>query len=510
MPSPMFFNRFSGHARADPERIALVWQEERIGYGELYRMVSTARESLLARFESRRQLVCVPAVKSPETIALLIAAHAQGLATLVPSAELGRDALTDLARRSGSTHLLRAGRRAGQIEVTPVPGAHSTAESPRRGRRRTTSLVLTTSGSTGTPKAVPVPHRAIDRFAGWAEATFGIRPGTRVLSYAPLNFDLSLLDVWTTLAAGATVVLVDPARATDGAHLAELAASVDVLQGVPLVYRLITAHAREPLRPEERHLILTGDSADPALATRVTRVFPGAVLHNVYGCTETNDSFHHRIGPADLAAGVPFPIGRPLPGVRALVLGPDGALVEGPGSGELVVSTPFQTTGYLDPAHNTGRFLPAADLPAPPGGDAAAPDEGTVYYRTGDIVRRLADGTVFLEGRDDFHVKIRGVRTNLQEVERVLLDHPLVAEAAVVAVPDDLAGHLVHAAVRRADGSGLNSLDLRKHCMNRLPRTAIPGRFDITELPLPSTPTGKTDRKTIRAMATGETPHVHP
>lgn len=510
MPSPMFFSRFAGHARSDPERIALVWQDERIGYGDLYRMVRTARDLLLTRFEQGQQLVCIPAVKSPETIALLTAAHAQGLATLVPSAELGRDALNDLARHSGSTHLLRAWQRGGRVEVTPVPGVHGTVESPPRGEWQSTSLVLTTSGSTGVPKAVPVSHRAVDRFASWAEATFGIRPGTRVLSYAPLNFDLSLLDVWTTLATGATVVLVDPARATDGAHLAELAASVDVLQGVPLVYRLLTAHVREPLRPAERHLILTGDSTDPSLAARVTHLFPGAVLHNVYGCTETNDSFHHRVTPADLAAGAPFPIGRPLPGVRALILGPNGTIVEGPGTGELVVRTPFQTAGYLDPAHNTGRFLPAADLPRPSDGDAVAPHDETAYYRTGDIVRRLVDGTVFLDGRDDFHVKIRGVRTNLQEVERVLLGHPLVAEAAVVAVPDDLASHLIHAAVRRADGSSLNSLHLRKHCMSRLPRTAIPSRIDITELPLPSTPTGKTDRRTIRAMTTGEIPHAHP
>jgi acyl-coenzyme A synthetase/AMP-(fatty) acid ligase len=109
---------------------------------------------------------------------------------------------------------------------------------------------------------------------------------------------------------------------------------------------------------------------------------------------------------------------------------------------------------------------------------------------------------VHLTGRNDHQVKVRGVRTNVQEVENVVLAHPEVLEAAVVPVPDEEAGTVLHAVVRRAPGSLLNGLHLRAHCAAALPRTAIPGAFEIGDEALPRTSTGKVDRTALRTRRT--------
>ena len=101
--------------------------------------------------------------------------------------------------------------------------------------------MLTTSGSTGLPKIVPLTVGAVDHFTDWAAAQFEIGPGTNVANYAPLNFDLCLLDIWTTLKHGGCVVMVDQDRATHGGYLADLLADneVNVVQAVPMLYRLL-------------------------------------------------------------------------------------------------------------------------------------------------------------------------------------------------------------------------------------------------------------------------------
>jgi acyl-coenzyme A synthetase/AMP-(fatty) acid ligase len=360
--------------------------------------------------------------------------------------------------------------------------------------------MLTTSGSTGLPKIVPLPADGIGRFNEWAASQFEIAPGTTVLNYAPLNFDLCLLDIWTTLRYGGCVVLVDQDRGTNGAYLADLIEGnrVNVVQAVPMLYRLVIDAAREDGRtfPEVKHIMTTGDKLPPSSLQELPGLFPNARIYNIYGCTETNDSLVHEI---DLSDGVPtnIPVGQPLPGVSAMLVAEDGGFLEGEGSGEFVVATPFQTHGYLNASLNADRFV---SYPENGQGDKR-------YYRSGDIMQRSAEGTLTIVGRSDFYVKVRGVRVSTQVVEQAIQEHPDVIECAVVAVPDELAGARLHAVVRREPDAKLNSLTLRQHCATRLARTEMPSTIDIVTDPLPKTSTGKIDRK--RCMPRREGSAVH-
>lgn len=443
MPSRSFLHAFFRHVDDSPDAPALFADGSIVTYAELAALVRAAKVGDVQAL--RNGVRCVPAVKTPETIALVIACLRQNHKVLLPSPDLGGAALAELTEQVGRA-----------VVDAAEPG-----------------LLLTTSGSTGTPKAVELAPDGVDAFISWAAKEFGIGAGSAVLNYAPLNFDLCLLDVWATLAVGGRVVLVDPARAASASYLFELCLKRDptVVQAVPLFYRLLADATPDDVRFDRvEQVIFTGDAMPLQLLERLPRLFPRAELWNVYGCTETNDSFAYRVDLDEVRALGTVPIGTPIAGVEAVV--EDG--------GELLVRTPFQAHGYTDRELNREKWR----------------DDG--FFRSGDVVRRTENGLFVLVGRNAHHVKVRGVRTNISEVEQVITAHPHVREAAVVAVPDDLAGNVLHAVVRRQPDTSFNSIDLRVHCAAHLPRTAVPGVVEIVDHALPRTSTGKVDRNLVR------------
>ncbi|GAA4205254.1 hypothetical protein GCM10022252_65540 [Streptosporangium oxazolinicum] len=490
MKPTQLWTSFARQVDARPDATALVAKGRHISYGELADLVDEASAHLDRLDTTGGEPIGVPAVKTPRTIALVLACLRAGLPVVLPSATLPEATLQRLLTRAGCRHVVSADD-AGPTQTGAVPAPAPAPATPVN--PGDTAFVLTTSGSTGIPKLVPLTAGAVERFADWAAAQFDLGPESSVLNYAPLNFDLCFLDVWATLHHGGRVVLVDPDVATNGRHLFDAIAdnAVTVVQAVPMAHQLLVDAAGDPARQltSVRHVLFTGDHMPARCLARLPAVFPGGRFYNVYGCTETNDSFLHEVDRDALPAdGVP--LGTPLPGVEAVVLDEDGAVVTGPGRGELVVATPFQSAGYLgaDPAA-PGPFV---DAPAgrPPGAPAR-------FYRTGDVVRRDDTGVLHLEGRNDFQVKVRGTRVNTAVVEQVLLDHDEVAEAVVLAVPDPVAGHLLHAVLRRVPGATVRTLGLRQHCAQHLPTAAIPATLHLSESPLPRTSTGKVDRQSL-------------
>jgi non-ribosomal peptide synthetase component F len=218
--------RLAEHAGSRPAAVALVMGAEEVSYGELWAMAEAARERIAELNLAPEQRVAIHAAKSPSTIALIIACLRARLPFLLPSAELGAGTFTALLDRAGCADLLAteapgeaAGRAVHLIDCTGVAESPSTAGDPEPDD---VTFMLTTSGSTGLPKVVPLTAGAVERFTDWAAEEFDLGPGRTVLNYAPLNFDLCLLDIWTTLKAGGTVVLVEQDKATNGQHLAEL------------------------------------------------------------------------------------------------------------------------------------------------------------------------------------------------------------------------------------------------------------------------------------------------
>ncbi len=487
-------DHFAEQAESQPDAPALIWDGRAISYGELKGMADAAHAELEALGLPGDRPVGIQAQKSPEAIALILACLRAGRPFLLPSIELAPETLAKLFGQAGASQILSpAGDGDAALSAAPVPsdGDMPEVEWPPPGGGEDIAFMLTTSGSTGLPKIVPLAEGAIHHFTDWAASQFGIGPGAKVLNYAPLNFDLCLLDIWSTLKAGGCVVIVDQAKATHGSHLVELVGDneVDVVQAVPMLYRLLIDEMRESggRFPSVKHVITTGDKIPATSLAQLPELFPNARIFNIYGCTETNDSMIHEF---DLSGGEPpakIPIGKPIDGVDARVEGEDGKPLEGAGTGELLVRTPFQTRGYLTVSRNEGTFVTRAE-------DGQGEQ---IYYRTGDIVRRDENGVLTLEGRSDFYVKVRGVRVSTQVVEQAIQEHPDVVEVAVIPVPDEIAGHKLHAVVRKETDSGFNGMALRKHLVGRLARTEMPGSIAIVTEELPKTSTGKVDRNKI-------------
>jgi len=486
MPGHDLPSAFLERASLDPDAPALALPGRVVAYGELRALAlgAAARLDELGLEPGRR--VAVGGPKSPETIALVLACLLTGRPALLPALDLRPDDLRVLLDQAGVDPLLAAHPLDGAVVIEPAAVRAGVADGPAPSD---VALMLATSGSTGLPKVVPLAHEPIGRFADWASARFGITSGTHVLSFCGLNFDLSLLEVWTTLACGGCAVLVEQNRAIDARKLAELIRTheIRVVQGVPLLYSLLLDARDATALPSVRHAILTGDTTPLPVLERLPALLPEARLWNVYGCTETNDSFLLEVDVPHVLELAAMPLGEPVDGVVAHLVD-DAGVVEGPGVGELWVSTPFQSTGYLGPR----------------GADAFASDptrrSELRFFRSRDLVRRDGDGRVFLQGRTDLQVKVRGQRVNLQAVEQALLEHPDVVEAAVVALDDERAGKRLSAHVRTA-GADLTALALRRHCAGRLARVAVPSIIEAQDDQLPRTPTGKVDREAVRRRA---------
>jgi len=349
-------------------------------------------------------------------------------------------------------------------------------------------LLLTTSGSTGVPKVVRLTADGVCAFINWSTTYFQLSRGSRILSLAPLNFDLSLLEVWTPLAIGGTAILIDSERATQSGHLANSIKKCkpDLIQGVPLFYNVLckTPDLLGDSGLDVRHILFTGDTTPQHLREQVGGMFPDARFHNVYGCTETNDSFIHSTNADSVTQGEALPLGQTIDGVDYRIQTDEGFDLDGEGEGELHVSTPFQAKGYSDPQQTNRVFY-------------KDPDSNRAFYKTGDRVKRDSSGRLILIGRNDFIVKVRGVRTNLQEIEQTLLGIPNVTNAVVIPIKDDMAGTILHAVLECEPGSKPEGITIRMHCAQNLPNTSIPRHFHIHESPIPKTSTGKPDRQAI-------------
>lgn len=474
------FHRIMEHAASRSTAPALVEAENTVTYGRLVQLVEEQRGVLAAAGLSGRGPIAIMGHKCSEAIAAVLECLRQGRPFLLLSPLLPHASLSALVLEAGCTGILHPA----DLRLEVLSPESVTVEIPA-----STGFMLTTSGSTGKPKIVLLDHDGVDSFTDWAADTFGISSGSTVMSLAPLNFDLSLLDIWATLASGGRVVLVPPAKAVDGGYVLDQVREhgVEVVQGVPMFFQLLSdAGAAAPVPPgsssQVRHLILTGDETPQRTLDGIRRVFPTAAIHNVYGCTETNDSLMFTL-PPEQPLPERLPVGGPVAGAEVVLVDSAGHVMAGAGEGELLVSTRFAASGYLDQELTKLKFIPHPVR------------TGVTVFRSGDLFRRDVDGALSLVGRTDYQVKVRGVAVNTAEVERVLRLHQGVGAAAVVTEADPIGGRRLLAVVERSVGSSVSALDLRHHCATYLPRTAIPALLRVTDLALPLTTTGKINRQ---------------
>ena len=377
-----------------------------------------------------------------------------------------------------------------EFDTSRIPAADCGAGGEEHDPSRT-AYILYTSGSTGQPKGVVLSHRAALSFVDWAAETIALGPTDVVSSHAPLHFDLSVFDLFASCRAGACVVLVPPGLNVFPRNLADWIAArrITVWYSVPsLLARLALSGGLERHDWSQlRQIIFAGEVFPVAHLRRLREQIPGARYWNWYGPTETNVCTAYAVDALPAEQTAPAPIGTACANSKLLVVN-DAGSVCGPGeTGELYVSGPSLMTGYQAMPEATARAFVAR----------REGTEGALWYRTGDLVREDATGLLHLLGRRDGMIKSRGYRIELGEIESVLHQHPAVAEAAAIALPDEESGHVIRAAAVARAGQALDAGKLRAFCAERLPAYMIPLSITVRGS-LPRGSTGKVDRLQLR------------
>ncbi len=512
---------FAACVERRPDAEALVFGGERLTYADLDRRANGLARALAGRGVRAGSLVAILAGPSVDFVVAALATLKAGGAyvPLDPGYPQGRLDFM-LADTAASVVLLPGGaaadRLAPGVELLRIDGAVPTATAATAATAAPAATgpiagppdgdlayVIYTSGSTGQPKGVAVPHRAVVRLVlGTNYVELG--EGERVGHASTVAFDAATFEIWGPLLSGGCVVeiprqvLLSPGQL--GAAIGEL--GITTLFLTTALFNQVAREAPKTFQPL-RNLLFGGEAADPFAVRRVLAAgAPGRLLH-VYGPTESTTFalFHRVVRVAEDAATVP--IGRPVAGTSLHLLDRHLRPVPVGVEGEILLGGDGLARGYLNrPELTAERFVPDPN---------GAP--GSRLYRTGDLGRFRAGGTLDFAGRTDDQVKLRGFRVEPGEVRSLLLLHPSVRDAAVVAtaagLPDrQLVAYVVGAAGREPDES-----ELQRFLAARLPEHMLPAACVALDR-LPLTLGGKLDRRALPPpdpdRARGGRSHVAP
>ncbi|MFK0310308.1 amino acid adenylation domain-containing protein [Pseudomonas sp. NPDC090233] len=348
------------------------------------------------------------------------------------------------------------------------------------------AYVMYTSGSTGTPKGVMIEHRGLCNLMHWGSQICQPQPGDALLQRAPFSFDGSVWELFWPLCAGLRLVLARPDGHRDPAYLVALiqARQVTTLKFVPALLHQFLDQPDVERCTSLTDIFCGGGELTLSLLRGVRERLPKVRVHNVYGPTEaTVDSTAWTLQAHDPLPALAPPIGRPIANTRLYVLDEHDRPVPLGAVGQLHIGGVGVARGYLGlPALQAERFIPSPFV----GGDR--------LYRTGDLVRYRQDGELDFVGRNDFQVKLRGLRVELGEIEAALASHPSIGQSVVLMREERLVAYFTCRDTRPAPALEV----LRSHLLASMPEYMVPQAF-VALAQLPLSPNGKVDRRALPA-----------
>lgn len=493
----LIHRQFERAVDANPERVALYFEDQQMNYGQLDRQANRLARELVERGIGPDVRVGVYLRRSPDLVVALIAVLKAGgayvpidsgypldrAAYVLADAQVAMLVTTgDLVSRLGDhPPVLLIDEEVDALEMqadTRLELSHDSGQ---------LAYVLYTSGSTGRPKGVMVEHRNVVSYLAAMDEAIGLDASGVWLSATTVTFDISVLEIFGSLTRGRTVVLMGEmvlGQAVDVRYtMPELVKRYGVthFQCTPMQCRILMLEesGREAIGSLQQ-LIVAGEELAQDLADELTARMEGQLI-NGYGPTETTVFST----TAWIKRGEKVSIGRPIANTRTYIVDEHKQLVA-PGSvGELYIGGPGVGRGYLGRADLTQeRFV----------SDWLRPEQIGKLYRTGDLARYQADGTIQYLGRNDDQVKIRGYRIEIGEIESVLRKVVGVTEIAVVARGEGVGRRLVAYVVTGTGYQG--DEELFAIARNSLQEYMVPATVIHLEK-IPLTSTGKLDRKAL-------------
>ncbi|MGB8170025.1 MAG: amino acid adenylation domain-containing protein [Chthoniobacteraceae bacterium] len=493
---------FEEQAERTPEAVAIECRDQRLTYRELNERSNRLAHHLRANGVGPEVLVGVHAERSAKSVSAVLGILKAGgayvpLDTDYPAERL-RHIMTD-ARLAALVHdgdlpdgvdvLCRKIHLQHDAEtITPA----SAANPSQRNAPADAAYVIYTSGSTGRPKGVCMTHGALLNLIQWQNSASSVGAGQRTLQFAPLGFDVSFQEIFSTLSTGGTLVIAPREERKDFFALVRLIERVQIqrlfLPCVALEYVAQVVAETGHVPGALREVIVAGEQLriTPAIKALFAQL-DGARLVNQYGPTEA-----HVVSACELTGDPirwPFwaPIGRPTANTQLYILDPQLEPVPVGVEGELYIGGAQVARGYWrQPELTAERFIP----------DPFSSELAGRLYRTGDLARHLPDGKIEFLGRSDDQVKIRGFRVELGEVESVLAHHPKVRQCVVTEMQLATGGKCLAAYLVPAEGTQPSAQEFKDFLKEKLPSHMVPGAYTIlTALPL--SPHGKVDRRAL-------------
>ena len=454
---------FQEQTKKNPNATAVVAGRTRISYGELKRRSDQVAARLAASGMGPGARVAFRVNRSAETVAAILGTLSAGAAYVPIDSGWPEARVAALVAEAGATYvkveLLLAGDEADQIR--PEPTLDDLA------------YILYTSGSSGRAKGVAVTHRNLAHSTGARLIVYRERVESFLLA-SPFSFDSSVAGLFWTLCEGGTLVIPPDDFLEDLPALAQTLAAERVTHwlSIPSLYAALLRHGGRHLSSLSlRTVIVAGETCPPELVAQHHALLPEVRLFNEYGPTEATVWC-----TAGELAGPSVHIGRPIPGARVEVVDRHLKPVPIDVPGEILIGGAGVADGYVGQPETTAeRFMVR---------------NGVRCYRSGDLGRFRSDGSLELLGRFDDQVKIHGIRVEPAEIEAVLVSHPGVSAAAVVAVEGNLVAHVC------AAQSSEN--ELRRFLAARLPEALVPRAWAFHR-ELPRMTSGKIDRRALIA-----------
>ncbi|MFI6339595.1 amino acid adenylation domain-containing protein [Streptomyces sp. NPDC050535] len=485
-------------AARTPDEVAVVAENESLTYREVNARADRLARELAGRGVGPESLVAVSLPRSADLVVALLAVLKAGAAYLPVDPRYPSDRVEVLFEEARPCLVLTHSATVAVLPEHDAPdvlldaldlsGDDTGLEVPLHAQQM--AYVMYTSGSTGKPKGVAITHANVVNGVLRLASRVGMEPGKRLLAGTSVNFDVSVFEIFTTLATGGVVEVVQ-----DVLVLSDRKGwSGSVISTVPSVFAELVDEISD--RTSVETVVFAGEALPSSLVEKTRDAFPGVRIVNAYGQSESFYATTFTVEGDTRGWAGSAPVGTPLGNMRTYVLGPGLTPVPPGAVGELYVGGNVGRGYHRRSALTAERFV--ADPFGPSGGR---------MYRTGDLARLNAEGRLEYLGRGDTQVKVRGFRIEPAEVEAALTAHPGVAQAAVLArdgrgngTGRQLVAYVVPAVTGDSttpdDLAGLETKELHAFVSVRLPDFMVPSAFVVLDR-LPLTPNGKLDRAAL-------------
>jgi amino acid adenylation domain-containing protein len=502
-------------AERTPNAIAVICEDEQLTYDQLNRRANKLARLLVEECVGSDVIVAMLAERGIEFLIALLAILKAGGIYLPLDPEHPANRLYQVINQSGCSSVITMGKfepvlsqAIDQIPLEKQPQVlqletlltleQSEENLPPRCSIQDAAYVMYTSGSTGMPKGAMIEHLGMLNHIYAKISDTQLSAVDIVAQNGPQCFDISVWQYLAALVVGGRVLIFKDDIAHDPASLLREVEqrAVTVLQLVPsmlreIVYQAASLGDSRPTLYALKWMVPTGDALTADLTRQWLALYQHIPLLNTYGATEcSDDTCHYAIyepPPSEYRLSI-MPIGRPIPNTQTYVL--DQTLSPKPVGvvGELYLGGICVGCGYLNDEQRTAQsFIP----------DPFSAEPDARLYKTGDLARYLADGSLEFLGRIDHQIKIHGHRIELGEIEMVLKRHPSVMDLVVVARKGSTGDQrLVAYVVLHKEPIATTINDLQNYLMKQLPAYMVPSAIVFLEA-LPLNSNGKIDRRNL-------------